>query len=327
MNFIVLLVVVIGAIVGAGFASGKEIAVYFSPYQDNVLLIGIIFVVFSSIALYTLLKQCGKFDNIYLLNKHYLSKGSGIANFVICLAYLVFSASMAAALNALTNNYFVCLVSIFLCGIVVVFKDKGIKIFSLVIVPFIIALVVTVCGSNLVFSDISLVKLNSSLFGCIFSVVIYSSVNIVLAAGTIISLKVKKKTKNLLLSVSISLTLLTLILLVMFSISNRSIESDMPIYELAIENGIVPSIYYFVIWCAIVTTLVSCFNALNGYVTTFFSFRKSKGFVQICVLSLIIFALSLFGFDLIVDLGYKFIGVLSFVYIISLILMTNKKKI
>ena len=133
---------IIGSIIGAGFASGKEIFTFFAKYG----VISLLFVVplFFLIYLfnYVYLKFGSKFKNFDLKKgNHLLCKNKSFfkitynpLNVIMFLTFLILSSAMFSALVALLQTYFVGLPKVlcFVISLVVTYiLTKGnLKIFS-----------------------------------------------------------------------------------------------------------------------------------------------------------------------------------------------------
>src|SRR5574344_728640 len=96
--------IIVGTIIGAGFISGKEIAIYFSNYGYLSLIYLIIFFFIFYYSIHLLLNKsfnC-EYKNIYDINKQILN--SKIFNIFCSISFIIVSSAMFSAFKELFNN-------------------------------------------------------------------------------------------------------------------------------------------------------------------------------------------------------------------------------
>ncbi|MCL2177470.1 MAG: hypothetical protein FWB72_05995 [Firmicutes bacterium] len=148
----------VGTIIGAGFASGRELLTYFLPFGTSILpfiaLLGLFF--FVSAYLYIKVGQVHKPTNIEDFNKLLFGKASIVFNYLIILSYFVFLSTMLAGLDSLSKVAFpnirfpiFSLLSVFIAIVIVARGASGILNVNFVVIPFIILIIVAVCVYSL----------------------------------------------------------------------------------------------------------------------------------------------------------------------------------
>ena len=97
---------IVGSIIGAGFASGRELSLFFAKFGYNSLyFLPIVFILFYYCFKFFLgLGSKEKFENIFAINK--LSNSSPFFNIAIIAIFFVYSSAMfAGAVEVLKNNF------------------------------------------------------------------------------------------------------------------------------------------------------------------------------------------------------------------------------
>jgi len=328
--------VLIGAMVGAGFASGKEIFLFFSKFGN----IGILFSIFSSfltgLIVYKTLKLI-KYYDIYNYS-NYIStisnKKRGIINNIsniIINSFLYFSFIIMISgfssfllevfgLNSILSSFLISFFCFYL------FNKKINKIINLnfVLIPFLI-IIIFLYSSKQICINFSLLNLiNGNLLNAFFSSILYSSYNSILLIPVIISLHsiIKNLKKKEIFSISfISFFILSIlsvcIINLLFSLDYNIANSlNIPILY-AIKNMSYAHylIYGTIIIIAILTSAIS-----SGY--SFLQiFKDNHNYIYIS--ALVCFSSILFckvDFSFLVSTLYPAFGILGIVQILFLLL-------
>lgn len=318
---------IIGAVIGAGFASGKEIFEYFAKYGISSVLfvIPLFFILFFFIKMY--LKLGSKINNFNLCHcNDYLCKKVNMFgikfNYLNCFmffTFLILSSAMFSGLISLFKTYIPTISEYFVFVLVFVVSLSMIKVsfkfltnLSYIVVPLIIICIVI----NSVFSlSTTSIMINfgiTTILPLPFLTILYASQNVFLASFVIIKSgnSLNNKQQNIIsLLVAGILCLLIIFGILCFMANPKIANSDMPFAELAIAISPYFSLLFgIIIFFSIITTYSTTITSLKEY----FNGKKkyNKPFFMICLIAL----LSLLNFGTIVEFLYPIIGLFGVVY-------------
>ncbi len=311
----------IGAVIGAGFASGREIALFFGNCSPINVAVSSIFM--------SLL--CALF---LLGGKYHSIPKNKLTNFIILICSLISTCTMIAGgefmLTTLTNiPVFLGLIMTLLSGVVVVLGIDKIKIANAILVPMI------VISIALIFSRISHENFSSTF--SISKPILYSCLDI-LIAGVVISKEGKNLNDKQIVGVAtITCAFMGAMLYMLQSIVLQDTnESLMPVF--AISNNVGLNIACgILIVSAIFTTLVSALKTASDCLSKTFdetnvlqklSSTNFKAFPVFFILT-IAYPISFIGFDNLVDYCYPFLSFagIIFTFMVSIKLVINFAKI
>lgn len=322
--------VIVGAVVGAGFASGQEIYSFFNIYNENGLIGIIISSILLTIIIYKVLKKSNEFnlDNYNeLLEKIKISeKVRSILNIVINIFLLISFYIMVAGFTAYFKQEFnipKLITAVFITGICYITFMKnidGITKVSMKIVPVLIIIIIILgirsntfqTAQELNFENID-IKTN-----WIIKAIEYTSYNSILLIPILISLRKysKNNEKKISIITGVIFGILSFIIyLIMVKWGNLS-NIEIPLMKISNEYGKIFSYAYsIVIIFAIYTTMVS-----EGYgflVNCTKSNKQYKGLaIVICVSAVFISNIS---FSYLVNLTYPVFGILGIIQLIYLL--------
>lgn len=309
---------IIGAIIGAGFASGKEIFSYFARFGKMSLLF--ILPLFIFIYLFTYCIFCfskrSKEKNILDANKNIWGNKSYVLSLMMFTTYLIICASMFSAIISVLNIYFdinkviLYVIAIALSYVLLTIPYKFIIKSSGIIIPFILILMLL----NLSFSilNFNMQSININFIGLPFSVLFYVAQNMFLTIVLLFnSGKCLNKKEQKAVSFIVSFVLSLLVLLgVLALLNNPNIcDSEMPFVEQSFNISKVFGVFYsIIIFLAILTTYYSSLTSLNVF------FDNKKKINNIHVMMLLIIIVSLFNFGIIIEYLYPIIGIFGILY-------------
>lgn len=314
---------IVGTIIGAGFASGKEASTFLGVYGNFSYLACIIFGVLFCIG--TIYFSCLSQSKIPPI----LSKSINICIFISEFISIV---AMMAGLRAIfdmlfisTTPYYISLVLIFL---IIVSGLNGLTTTNLILVP-IIVLSIAIFG----FLGIKTApNLNLTTTTCdplfkTLSLPLYIGMNLFSVLPIALEFSNKQTKKEKVWTSIISSTLLTALLLcfcfTILNINNDSIGSELPIIIFILDfapNFVLLAIITLAV--AIITTIVS-----DGFVVHSLIKSKVKKFDNLLLLIIFVtaFLISRLGFSNIVEKLYPITGIIgTTLTIILLILGINK---
>lgn len=320
--------VIIGTIIGAGFASGKEIYSFFCIYEINGLwgilisngIIGL--VIYSTFKIIDSNNIKTYFDFTKFLvgsNKLLNYTINNLMNVFLLISFVVMVSGFGAYFNQEFNIPVVFgSIIIAILTFLTFFKNiNGIVKINTLLIPILIFLVVLLgLKENLFSFNVTTLPAISSL-SWFFKSILYASYNSILLIPIIINLQDlisdKKQIKYI---IAITLAIMVILSLVIYIILNLNFQEikniEIPIVYIANKFGIVYKyLYGLVILIAIFTTAVSQgYSFLNNIAK-----NKKQYFVYsilICVLSV---TFSNVGFGNLLDVLYPLLGVLGLVQI------------
>lgn len=323
--------VIIGVIIGAGFASGREIYSFFFVHGTY----GIVGMLISSgligVIIYKTLKLIKKYniesyDEFFDVvigdfeTKHISFKIilDFIINIFLLITFFVMCAGVAAyfkqelGISEIISGVFMALFSYILLN-----KDiKGIVVLNSILIPTIIVILLFLGIKMLNFNfDIENIEPNFSL---IQNAILYASYNSITLTAILIPIKKYIKSRGDIIKISFLCTFIISLLAIIIFIILLSIDGDISIIEIptvyAVSKlGIVYKYLYGIILLgAIVTTAISsAYSFLNNVSKTK---EKYKLYNKIVCISAIF--VSLFGFSNLVNNLYPFFGMLGLIQLI-----------
>lgn len=328
-----IVLVIIGALVGAGFASGQEIYSFFYSY-GSIGIIGIIITCcLISLMVHKSLKiiysnkinSYDEFLNIFIKNEK-ITKAIGIViNILLLVTFYIMVAGFGAYFEQEIGLKRIIGSSILVIMVTIVFftSVKGVMKVSEYIVPLLIIFIIIIGGTNLltINSNAEVLCIKK---GWLLSSVIYCSYNIILLIPVLISIRKqitkKENIKYISILCGIFMIIMSLMLYVLLMRANVELASlEMPIvYVIRTFFKSFKTIYAFIILMSIFTTAISIGIGLLQNISNDRR-RYTQSVIFMCITSLIV---SNFGFSKLVNLMYPFFG---YIGIIQLIYIINKK--
>lgn len=329
-NIIKSISVIIGAVVGAGFASGQEIYSFFNVYNENGLLGIIIASTLLGFIIYKVLKKSNDFNiNTYneLLEKTGIPKKiRNILNIIINIFLLISFYIMVAGFIAYFKQEFgmpsiiIALIITSICYITFMKDIEGITKVSIKIVPILITIIIIMGIRSNTFDTIKNINLGniSIKLNWLLKAIEYTSYNSILLIPVLISLK--KYTKNNEKAISIVTAIIfgilsAIIYLIMLNNGNL-FGIEIPLIQIANGYGsLFKYAYSLVIIFAIYTTMISeGYGFLTNCSKTPKQYKKLA--MVLCVSAVFISNIS---FSFLINLTYPAFGILGVVQLIYLI--------
>ena len=327
-NLLKVCFVIIGTIIGAGFASGKEIYNFFCSYGINGLwgilisncIIGLVIYLTFKITIKNNICTYNEFTSYLVSNKKILNYSiNNIMNIFLFISYIVMVSGFGAYFNQEFNiPAFWGSILIAILTFITFFKNiNGIIKINTYLIPILIFLVILLGFKEKFFTfNISSLPLTSG-FSWFLKSILYASYNSILLIPIIINiqnlLSDKKQVKYI---IAITLLIMIILSLVIFIVLNLNIleiaNIEIPIVYIANKFGaLYKYLYGLVILIAIFTTAVSQgYSFLNNI-----SKNKKQYFIcsiLICSLSI---AFSNIGFGKLLDILYPLLGFLGLIQI------------
>lgn len=298
----------VGTMIGAGYASGQEIAAFFgwNPSLFVPLLCGLLMFFFTAVLLLVGSKLGA--SSLASVNDKLFGKLKVIVDGVMLFnALVVLSAMMAGMDGALTDAFGRALpYGVFAAGVAVIVLrrgNKGLLAANVAVVPFIIAVIIATClTSPLTVGEFRL----SSIPSCFT----YVSMNLLLSAGVLVQQK-GMTTKQILLSAAISSVLIASAMAMICLALPAASSVELPVLSLARGSNVAYTLFTLCLAVSIFTTLLSALSTLR-------SWAAAQGDGTLGMLASVIVAalVSMFGFGGVVNFFYPVIGVIGLLYLV-----------
>ena len=326
---------IIGALVGAGFASGQEIFSFFYLYGVYGIFGIILMCILMYILIYKTLKiiYLNKIDNYNEFLKLFLkeNKANKIINIIINILLLFSFFIMVAGFGAYfeqelgINRLFGSFLFSFLCAIVFFLDIKGILKISNIVVPLLIIFIIFIGIKNILnIQDIKLIRTKNN---WIMSSILYTSYNLILLIPVLISLR-KQISKELNIKYiaffsSIIINILAILIFMLMAEWNLiDLEKqEMPaIYIVRNKFFEFRNMYAFIILASIFTTAIS---VGIGFLQNISKNKKSytQYVIIMCITSLFITKI---GFSKVMNFIYPVFGYFGIMQIV--LILTRKLK-
>lgn len=340
-NVLKVVFVIIGTLIGAGFASGQEVYLFFFSYGMK----GLIGILISSIIIGVIIYSTFNILNKYKINtyKDFLNilipkntKLKIIANFIINIFILITFFIMIAGFGAYfeqeigINRLVGSLILAIITFIVFMTSIKGVVKVNELLVPILIGFIfiigiISIKDTHILNLENYVIRTNYTNFA--LSAVLYSSYNSILLIPVLITLNNYVKNKKQIFYISFISAIVTILLSVIIFLLLVRVDVDiskleMPVvYVVSNMFKILRYIYGVIILGSIFTTAISL-----GVSFLQNTAKNKKGYTQIsiimCITSVII---SKFGFSNLVSLLYPIFGYLGLIQILRLCVIKISK--
>ena len=331
--------VIIGTLIGAGFASGQEIYIFFYQYGIKGILGIIISSMLLSFVTYKVLNiskekeatNYKSFLNKFIKQERYLEIFNSIMNIFILITFYIMIAGFGAyfeqqwGIHALIGSTLLA----FICYFVFLRDVSGLIKVSQYIVPLLIGSLLLI-GMNVIdfrniFEMIHYVPENTS-WKWVLDSVLYGSYNTILLIPVLIALRnlISNRKEQGMISVLTAIFIIFLSFIVFFMLGkiNGNIQNlEMPaVYVASKISPIFEYLYGFIILSSILTTSISLGTSLLENIAN--TKEKYKQYaILICISSILV---SNIGFSNLVNLLYPIFGYIGLVQIIKI--STQKSK-
>ena len=332
MNYILKCVfIVIGTLIGAGFASGQEILTFFNRYGENGLYGMLVSsVLFGVVILITLIvvdrKNITSYEQIILGNK--------FLKFIFEIFLFICFCIMIAGCGAFFEQEFELpfwlgsVICSLICYGIFSCKYKGLETVNMILVPFILAGIFMLGAGNYesgAIVDKEYIMPRSYTSSWIMSSVLYTSYNSIILVPILITFKEYKLNISKKIMIALFSTIVFLLIgTLMYNILNiyypDILALELPNVELASLLGKFQAAFYgMVIVTAIITTAVS-----SGY--AFLEMRKNYYNIKAVIICIFAVLLSKIGFSEMVNNVFPLFGYLGLIQIICIVIVGLRKR-
>lgn len=328
--------IIIGTIIGAGFASGKEIYLFFYRYGVQGILGISICSVLLGLVLYKVLKIMIKYDisnykdflNLFIKNKLLNRSNVIITNLILLLTFFVMIAGFGTYLNqefGINYTIGVSIISI-LCFIIFLKDVKGVEKVSSILVPILILFIMYIGIINI--NQIqNIFKIENQFIqfnwynNWFIQTMLYLSYNLYLLIPVLVNFTGRLSQKKIVrVSTNCAVIIFLLLLSIFLVLAKESIYNiafiEMPvIYIIGKSYPILRGIYGIIISFSILTTAIS---EGMGFIKGIKVEEKNylKVILIMCICGIVV---SYLGFTNLVQILYPIIGCIGFIQMIYIL--------
>lgn len=336
-NIIKIIAVIIGTLIGAGFASGKEIYIFFAQYGKNGLLGAIISSVLTASIIYSTILIVKKYkvtnnnefveqitnnQKITILLKNIINIFLIVSFLIMCAGFCTFFKQefkvpiIATAIINAAIIYFLLIKNI-----------DGIVKLNLIVVPIMIVIIVIISIKNYPMTNILNSNINTSTRNAgkaILDSILYTSYNSITLIPILISLALNIDNKKSLKIITIVSGCVILVLIIaiyqMLTLCTINVSNiEMPILEILNECHPIEKIMYSIaIITAILTSAISSGYGVLENIKDKSKYKKIA--LIICILEI---PISYVGFGNLVSVLYPAFGIIGIIQIVSILKKAN----
>lgn len=327
-----IVLVIIGALIGAGFASGQEIYSFFYCYGINGLFGIIITCTLISLLIYKSFKIICKNEinsyeellEIFIKNRRFIKIINLLLNILLLAGFYIMIAGFGAYFEQEIgiSKIIGSMVLVIMCFLVFLTNVQGVLKVSEYLVPLLIIFIIIIGMNNLCSINLNNIQIPIVKNGWLLSSIIYCSYNMILLIPVLISLRKhiskEKHIKYIAIISNVIMIVLSGMIYMLLIKSDVEISTlEMPaVYIIRKFFSKFKNIYAFIILSSIFTTAISIGIGFLQNVS-----KNKKSYTQfvlfMCITSLII---SNFGFSKLVNLAYPvfgYIGIIQIMLILS----------
>lgn len=307
---------IVGTIIGAGFASGAEMVSFFGKKGISPLtavICGVL--IFLCCALFLYLGSKLRPKDVGELNLKTTGKLHTACDIFLLINSLIVTAGMLAAFTTIGQSVYspfplYSLVFGIIAAIVVCKGIRSVIKVNAVVLPVVIITMITVCA----------LSLNHAVLDCDFfqakplMSLVYVCMNMVLACSALTSVH-KLKPKEIILSALFAAVVICALMIMLIFALNSTGDFYTALPTLSMAKNISPILFGLMLAAmsvSVFTTLLTAMNCLTDYAAGIFKNRKISAFV-VLIVGLV---LSNLGFEKVVGLLYPVIGGVGACYII-----------
>jgi len=328
----------IGAIIGAGFASGQEIRRFFVDYGIvgffGFMLVAILFMLLGEkIMNMGYSSKADSYDKI--LGYAFRCKWKTLFDYIICFFFIASASTMFSGFGALCEQFFELpfavgsLIMALISFGIVIFGIEGVMKLSSVAVPILIVLTSYISLNSLKGVELAHITHitengNGSSLAVVVSSILYVAYNLVMSLPVLAALgaSVKEKQRIKRGSIFSAVTIFlfgSIIYFALFMNYDKIQGAEIPIA--ALTNSAQIWLYFISFFFAVLTTAISLLYGIYTRVD-----KNVNRFFVICVVS---YLLSLVGFSTLVAKLYTVMGVFGVILLVMLMrgYQRSKKKI
>lgn len=308
----------LSAVIGVGFASGKEIGVFFFDFGKmsfvSLLCFGLLYVYLFYVVSYV--KEKLKINSYNEFNARIFGVLSKLSSIVMVVNFSITCAGMLAGADYLFKTFFGIgfkLPSLILSVITLLLLHGGINKIRVVanfIIPIMIATIVINSIGNINPANVHFDICKQSGVVAVFYGLLFGVNNFVAALPVLFEVRLKAKGKFVAI-----ITICLIILLNILVLASNNFSTDMPMFELSANiNPAFYYIYFITLLLALFSTLMICSYNMQTILC------KNKSWFGSTIIVLFNLILSQVGYGFIVQYLYVASGVVSAVFVLALVI-------
>ncbi len=310
---------ILSAVIGVGFASGKEIGVFFFDFGKaslfSLVCFGLLYIYLFYVVSYV--KKKLELHTYNQFNAKIFGGLSKLSTVVMLVNFAITCAGMLAGADYLFETFFGIGYKIpsLILSVLVLFLLRGgvqkIRTVANFIIPVMIASIVINSIGNINPTNVHFEVCNQSGAVAVFYGLLFGVNNFVAALPVLFDVKIKAKGKLMAI-----LTICLVVLLNILVLASNNFSTDMPMFELS--ANISPAFYY-IYFATLVMALFSTLMICSYNMQTILCKQKTWfGSSAIVLFNLI---LSQVGYGFIVRYLYVASGIISAVFVLALVVM------
>ena len=322
---------IVATIVGAGFASGRELVTFFGKFGYASIPIAVLCAVllFFSLALFMTVGKMVKPDGMEGFHRAIFGKFSPVMDFIILFNYVIILSTMFAGCDSLLESYNLSqypIISIVTAVLTFVVIYRGIDTLmdvNAVLVPIILYMALIISIFSLTNPVPYEMNYSNNIGLMIFYVAIYVSMNIMLSVGVITTIKIplKEQIRGASTGSTIIGIFIALLTAAIMCAGLNVFNSSMPVMEIASRMNM-SFAAAIIIWGGIFTTVLAAVYTINSWTISFVK-NRALSISAVLIVGLII---SRIGFKTIVDSFYPISGLIGFFYILAVLIFYLKAR-
>lgn len=332
------LFVIIGTLIGAGFASGQEIYLFFYQYGKNGINGIIISSILIGIVIYKVLILCEReeiknyksFLNIFFQNEIKLNICNTVITTFILITFYVMIAGFGAYFEQQfdINHLLGSVLLSTICYFVFLKNVSGLIKLNQIVVPILIGSLLIIGINTIQFKNIYNISnyvITNSSWKWILDSILYSSYNTILLIPVIIAVRkfVSNQKERLILAIVTILIVIVLTSIIFFMLSQIDViieNLEMPVvYVVSKISEMFKYIYGFIILSSILTTSTSLGTSFLENVASDEK-RCRRYALYICLSAILV---SNIGFSNLVSVLYPIFGYIGLVQIIKIMIFSR----
>lgn len=333
-NVLKIVLVIMGTLIGAGFASGREIYLFFGKFGKLGIIGILISGILTGIIIYIALKMINKKDinnyndfleKINIKNKYINLLIKNIITIFLLISFYIMVAAFSAYIN---QNYEIpiyisSIIFAVLTYIIFIKNIQGMIKVNEILVPFLLILILYLGVKNIPYlvETKNVLENNINEKGFFLNSILYASYNSIMLIPVLVTMKKYINSKAQIKKISIISSALIIVLsLCIFGLLLRGkyyIQNvEMPLLNITMQFGkIYLYIYSFIIITSIFTTAISAgYSFLENI-----SKNKKQYKIILIFMSVTSVLVSNIGFSKLVEILYPLFGILGIVQIIFLV--------
>lgn len=304
---------IVGTMIGAGFASGREVVSFFGAVPNMFIALIAGTLVFGCSVLFLFVGRRVQKNDIGEVNGAVFGKLRPIADVFMLFNSMTVLGAMLAGSDSLASEFIdirplASIILGLLCAVIAVRGMKGVLKANAVLVPIMIVFLL-VCSITAI--DFPFKAQSAHIRP--YSIVLYVSMNMILGGGVLTTVHKLSPREIILASAVASAVIAALLMFIMGALqSSAAAHADMPMLLIALKSG--KSMYFIclpVIAASIFTTMLSAFKSVYDYLSSFIK-HKCLAAGIVLVVGLLVGA---FGFSNVVDRLYPIIGGIGLLYL------------